>query len=64
MTPAELRVAELAAQGKQNKEIAATLFLTVGTVEMHLSRTYRKLGVRSRTELANALPASRPAANV
>jgi DNA-binding CsgD family transcriptional regulator len=55
LTPAERRVAELAAQGRQNKEIAATLFLGVSTVEMHLSRTYRKLGVRSRTELANAL---------
>jgi DNA-binding CsgD family transcriptional regulator len=55
LTPAELRVAELAAQGKHNKEIAATLFLSVGTVEMHLSRVYRKLGVRSRTELAGRL---------
>ena len=45
-------MAELAAQGRKNKEIAATLFLAVGTVEMHLSRVYRKLGVRSRTELA------------
>jgi DNA-binding NarL/FixJ family response regulator len=45
-------VAQLAAQGRQNKEIAATLFISVGTVEMHLSRVYRKLGLRSRTELA------------
>jgi DNA-binding CsgD family transcriptional regulator len=52
LTAAEQRVAELAAQGRKNKEIAATLFLAVGTVEMHLSRVYRKLGVRSRTELA------------
>ena len=58
LTDAEVRVAELAAQGRQNKEIAATLFLGVSTVEMHLSRTYRKLGVRSRTELANALSRS------
>ena len=55
LTQAELRVAELAAQGRQNKEIAATLFLSVGTVEAYLTRAYRKLGVRSRTELANAL---------
>ena len=52
LTDGEQRVAELAAQGRQNKEIAATLFLAVGTVEMHLSRVYRKLGIRSRTELA------------
>ena len=52
LTDSEQRVAELAAQGRKNKEIAATLFLAVGTVEMHLSRVYRKLGVRSRTELA------------
>jgi DNA-binding CsgD family transcriptional regulator len=52
LTEGEQRVAQLAAQGRQNKEIAATLFISVGTVEMHLSRVYRKLGVRSRTELA------------
>jgi DNA-binding CsgD family transcriptional regulator len=60
LTAAELRVAELAAQGKQNKEIAATLFLGVSTVEMHLSRAYRKLGVRSRTELAGRLRDAAP----
>jgi DNA-binding CsgD family transcriptional regulator len=52
LTEGEQRVAQLAAQGRQNKEIAATLFISVGTVEMHLSRVYRKLGLRSRTELA------------
>jgi DNA-binding CsgD family transcriptional regulator len=52
LTEAERRVAQLAAEGRHNKEIASTLFLSVGTVEMHLSRVYRKLGVRSRTELA------------
>jgi DNA-binding CsgD family transcriptional regulator len=55
LTPAEQRVAELAAEGRQNKEIAAELFLSVATVEAHLSRVYRKLGLRSRTELARAL---------
>ena len=55
LTPSELRVAELAAEGRQNKEIAGELFLSVGTVEAHLSRVYRKLGVRSRTELAKEL---------
>jgi DNA-binding NarL/FixJ family response regulator len=51
LTVAERRVAELAAAGLRNKEIAARLFVEVGTVEAHLSRAYRKLGVRSRTEL-------------
>jgi DNA-binding NarL/FixJ family response regulator len=52
LTDAEQRVAELAAQGRHNKEIASALFLGVSTVEKHLSNVYRKLGVRSRTELA------------
>jgi DNA-binding CsgD family transcriptional regulator len=51
LTDAERRVAELAAAGLRNREIAARLFIEVGTVEAHLSRAYRKLGVRSRTEL-------------
>jgi len=51
LTEAERRVAELAATGHRNKEIAARLVVEVGTVEAHLSRVYRKLGVRSRTEL-------------
>jgi DNA-binding CsgD family transcriptional regulator len=55
LTTAERRVAELAASGRHNKEIAATLYLSVGTVEAHLSRVYRKLGLRSRTELAGRL---------
>jgi DNA-binding CsgD family transcriptional regulator len=54
-TEAEARVAELAAAGKTNKEVAATLFMSVRTVEHHLSQVYRKLGVRSRTELARKL---------
>ena len=48
----ERRVAELAADGRRNKEIAAAMYVTVATVEAHLSRVYRKLGVRSRAELA------------
>ena len=55
LTEAEKRVAQQAAEGRHNKEIASTLFLSVGTVEMHLSHVYRKLGVRSRTELAGHL---------
>jgi DNA-binding CsgD family transcriptional regulator len=52
LTPAEGRVAALAAAGQTNREVAARLFTTVATVEAHLTRIYAKLGVRSRTELA------------
>jgi DNA-binding CsgD family transcriptional regulator len=52
LSPAEQRVATLAAEGLSNKEIAQTLFVTVKTVETHLSRVYAKLGVRSRSQLA------------
>lgn len=55
LTPAERRVAELAAHGRTNREIAAALFLAERTVESHLSHVYAKLGVRSRTELARRL---------
>jgi DNA-binding CsgD family transcriptional regulator len=51
LTHAERRVAALVAQGKKNREVAAQLFTTVSTVEAHLTRIYRKLGIRSRTEL-------------
>ncbi len=57
----ERRVAELAASGRTNREIADELFLSVRTVESHLSSTYRKLDVRSRTELLTALAARRQA---
>jgi ATP/maltotriose-dependent transcriptional regulator MalT len=56
LTPAELQVAELAVAGLRNTEIAARLFLSGKTVEANLSRAYRKLGVRSRTELAAKMP--------
>ena len=52
LTETELRVARLAAEGRANKEIAAAMFMSVHTVEAHLSRVYRKLGLRSRTGLA------------
>jgi DNA-binding CsgD family transcriptional regulator len=51
LTSAETRVAQLVAAGATNKEAAARLFTTVATVEAHLTRIYRKLEVRSRTEL-------------
>lgn len=52
LTPTEEKVAELAGAGMTNKEIAAALFIAPKTVEVNLTRIYRKLGVRSRTELA------------
>lgn len=53
LTPTERRVAELVAQGQANKEVARELFVTVKSVEAHLSKVYAKLGVRSRAELAH-----------
>jgi DNA-binding CsgD family transcriptional regulator len=55
LTPAERRVADLVAEGRSNKEVAAALFVTVNTVEGTLRHVYAKLGVRSRTELARRL---------
>jgi DNA-binding NarL/FixJ family response regulator len=55
LTPSEQRVTELVLAGKTNREIASELFITVHTVEKALTRTYAKLGVRSRTELARRL---------
>jgi DNA-binding CsgD family transcriptional regulator len=59
LTPSERRVVELAAEGRSNKEIAAALYVTVNTVEVHLTRAYAKLGVSSRRQLTKQLP-SRP----
>jgi DNA-binding CsgD family transcriptional regulator len=52
LTPTELRIAELVKTGKTSREVADTLFISVKTVDSNLTRIYRKLGVRSRTELA------------
>jgi DNA-binding CsgD family transcriptional regulator len=52
LTPTELRVANLVVEGHTNREVAAALVVTQRTVETHLTHIYRKLGVRSRTELA------------
>ena len=59
LTEGERRIAELVAAGSSNKDTAATLFVTVHTVEGALTRIYRKLGVRSRTQLAARI-AERP----
>jgi DNA-binding CsgD family transcriptional regulator len=56
LSPSELRVAELVAEGRTNREIASSLFLGERTVASHLTHIYAKLGIRSRTELARQLP--------
>jgi len=58
LTPSEQKVAELVASGLSNKEIAAQLFVSVYTVEAHLSNVYAKFGIRSRTQLARRLGGS------
>ncbi|MBX3079941.1 MAG: AAA family ATPase [Cryobacterium sp.] len=55
LSPSEFRVASLAAQGLSNREIAGNLFVTLKTVEFHLSHCYRKLGVQARNDLARTL---------
>ena len=55
LTPSERRVADLAASGMSNRQIAQSLFVTVKTVEAHLSATYRKLDIDSRRRLGDAL---------
>lgn len=62
LTPTEARVAELAASGMPNREIAERAFLTTKAVEANLTRVYRKLGIRSRGGLARALQALQPSA--
>ncbi|HEY6888694.1 MAG TPA: helix-turn-helix transcriptional regulator, partial [Solirubrobacter sp.] len=51
----ERRIAELAGEGQQNREIAEALFVTTATVEYHLRNAYRKLGISSRTQLTDVL---------
>lgn len=60
LTPTEIQVADLVAEGRTNREVAETLFLSVKTVEANLSRIFHKLGVRSRAELIRHF-ATRPA---
>jgi DNA-binding CsgD family transcriptional regulator len=60
LTPSERRVAELAAAGRRNREIAESLFVTISTVEFHLRHAYRKLGIASRAQLAETLGTVKP----
>jgi DNA-binding NarL/FixJ family response regulator len=55
LTPTEQRIAELVGEGKKNREVAETLFISVKTAEANLSRIFHKLGVRSRTELTRRI---------
>ena len=55
LTHAEWRVAELVGRGRTNREVAGELYLSGKTVESHLRSVYRKLGIRSRTELARRI---------
>jgi DNA-binding CsgD family transcriptional regulator len=58
LSPQELQVARIASRGHNNAEVAAVLFGSRKTVEAHLTRVYRKLGIRSRTELTQILLAN------
>ncbi|OBK52831.1 LuxR family transcriptional regulator [Mycobacterium sp. 1081908.1] len=60
LTAAERRVADMAATGQNNREIAQALFVTEKTVEAHLNRVFRKLGIRSRRELPAQLAVATP----
>lgn len=60
LTASERRVAQIAASGQTNREIAQALFVTVKTVENHLGHGYNKLGIRSRSELPAALEEPEP----
>ena len=52
LTPTELRIVKLAAEGLTNPQIAERMFITRGTVKVHLSHVFAKLGVSTRSELA------------
>ena len=60
LTPSEQRVATLAASGLGNREIAEELFVTLKRVEWHLTRSYSKLGITSRSELSATLESNPP----
>ena len=55
LTPSEIRVARLAAEGRSNREIACELYVTLKAIEGHLARAYAKLGIEGRGQLSHVL---------
>jgi DNA-binding CsgD family transcriptional regulator len=55
LTPREAQISQLVAQGATNREVAEQLFVSRATVEYHLRKVFAKLGVKSRTQLADRI---------